>query len=93
MFWRQFQHKFPNNLRKLVFFMFVEILAIINRPGVAGAVLQTPSSLIQSVSECVRCQMSRVAYHVPHIYLFIYFLDQVVKLIVGGSVIPEAQQI
>ena len=51
-----------------------------NRPGEAGAILQTPLSLIESH---VTCQMSHVTCHMSHV-------TKVVKLIVGRSVINGA---
>ena len=111
--------------------------SIFNRPGVAGVVLQTSLSFIQSVSPwafssqssryhksqtirarelkfwenvrpqqhvtyiCVTCHMLHVIFHVSHvtchmsqffllIFFFLFFLDKVVKLIGGGSVINRA---
>ena len=58
-----------------------ELVKKFNRPGVAGAVLQSPLSFINSLSEifkecsshtichvsCVMCHMSRVMFHLSHV--------------------------
>ena len=48
-------------------------------------------SRVRCHMSCVTCQMSRVTCHMsPVIYIYIYFLDKVVKLVREGSVINRA---
>ena len=51
--WKEVQKKTYNPVRQKTIEKKFDFSVIFNRPGVAGAVLQTPSSLINSVRESV----------------------------------------
>ena len=71
--------------------MFNVMYQVFNRPGVAGAVLQTPLLKINSLGESVRsgatCHMSRVTCN-----YFLFFLH-LLELVVGASDINGAHPV
>ena len=76
------------------------MILVICRPGVAGAVLQTPPLLINSFTQTVRARKlkfrenvhppPRVACQVSGVRVFFFFSYKVVGLVGGWSVINGA---